>query len=108
MTIQFTETARPAVTRKSAPNEFLPLADALAADRDKTLGFTVEVPAGEDAKKHDAKIRRQMAEAAKPHGITIRATVVENAPKTKGGKVTLTYSAWSIDKIARKPKAKKG
>lgn len=103
MTLSFTEAVRPTVTRKSEPNPFTPLAEALAGDFTKTLSFSVEI-AGDDADRFVAKVKRQIASAAEPFDVTIRSTVAIAPAKGKAPAVA-TFTAWATAAIVRKPRA---
>lgn len=100
MSIEFAAVARPTVTRTSEPNPFNDLAAALAGDRDATLGFTIALPADADAKALIGKVKRQIAQAAAPHGITVRAVPTVTAG-AKGKPGSIAFSVWAVDKIKR-------
>jgi hypothetical protein len=112
MTIAFTATAIPTVTRTSEPNPFSALAAALLADRTKAVSFSLPLT-GENSKgtttdKAIGKAKRQMSEAGAAAGITIRSTYVVTPGKGKDAG-SVTFTAWAKDgaRIAKPRKAAK-
>lgn len=111
MTLTFSDAAIPTVTRTSEPNPFGALVAALAANRETAKTFTVPL-SGKMAKGTETdgaigKVKRQLSDAGKAAGITVRSTYEVSPGKGKeAGHVTFLAWAKPGERIAKPRKDK--